>query len=312
MDISIDKINVTSGSKKFAALKVGKLPDGTDILVPIVVINGVSKGPTLVVCAGIHGDEVNGIEACFQLSRTIEPGQVRGKLILLPICNPLAFNARLRCTPIDNKDLNRCFPGDKGGSITHKIAYALFESVFKKAGYIIDLHSGPDHLRLVPHTRTFETDLDCTDIAKAFGLRFIIMRKGDNNSIASTALKENIKSIVVEIGEGNRLEEEYVNIGILGVKRVMSHLRMAKGQQTLPTPSIILNERIYVRTPHGGILVPLKKEGEKVSKGEKIAEVHNPYSEEIKTIKAPANGFVLGIRKSPQVFTGDGAVLIYR
>lgn len=311
-DISIDKINAKAGKKQFAALKVGKLPDGTDILVPIIIINGVSKGPKLIVSAGIHGDEVNGIEVCFQLSQTIEPKDIRGTLILLPICNPLAFNAKHRSTPIDELDLNRCFPGNKKGSITNKIAYALFESVFKRGDYIVDLHSGPSHFRLVPHVRTFSTDLDCTDIARAFGLGFIIMRKGEERSIAKTALNHKIKSIVVEIGEGNRLEKEYVDVGILGVKRVMNHLRMIDGQQRLPRPTTILNERIYVRTPVGGVLVPMKKEGENVAKGEKIAEIHNPYSDEIRVIKSPASGYIIGIRRNPQVFSGDGAVIIYR
>lgn len=311
-NVSIDKINVSNGKKQFAALKVGKLPDGTDILIPVIIINGVNKGPKLVVCAGIHGDEVNGIEVCFQLSQTIEPEDVKGTLILLPICNPLAFNAKHRRTPIDELDMNRIFPGDKDGSITQKMAYSLFESVFKKADYIVDLHSGPSHFRLVPHIRTFDKDVDCTDIARAFGLRFVIMREGHPNSIARMALKNNIKSIVVEIGEGNRLEKEYVDVGILGVKRVMNYLRMVNGQQRLPTPCTILHERIYVRTPVGGILVPVKEEGEKVQKGDKLAEVHNPYSRDIKIIKAPASGYIIGIKRNPQVFSGDGSVIIYR
>jgi predicted deacylase len=232
--------------------------------------------------------------------------------MILPICNPLAFNSKHRTSPIDELDMNRSFPGDKDGSITQKIAYALYESVFKKADYIVDLHSGPSHFRLVPHIRTFEKDVDCMDIAKAFGLRFVIMRDGHRNSIAKIALKNDIKSIIVEIGEGNRLENEYIDVGILGVKRVMNHLRMINGQQRLPTPTIILNERIYVRTPVGGILVPLKSEGEKVEKGEKLAEIHNPYSDDIRIIKAPADGYIIGIRRNPQVFTGDGCVIIYR
>jgi predicted deacylase len=224
----------------------------------------------------------------------------------------LAFNAKHRCTPIDGLDMNRCFPGNKRGSITQKIAYALFESVFKKADYIIDLHSGPSHFRLVSHIRTFHTDVDCTGIAKAFGLKFIIMRKGDDNSIAKLALDHKIKSIVVELGEGNRLEKEYVEIGIKGIKRVMNHLRMVAGQSRLAGQSTILNERIYVRTPVGGLLFPLKNEGDKVSKDEQLAEIHNPYSDDIKTIKSPASGYVIGIRRNPQVFTGDGSVIIYR
>jgi predicted deacylase len=213
---------------------------------------------------------------------------------------------------MDNKDLNRSFPGDKSSSITPKIAYALFESVFKRADYIIDLHSGPSNFRLVPHVRTFSSDVDCMDLARAFGFDFIIMRKGNVGSLAVEALHHDIKSVVVEIGEGNRLESDYVEAGINGIKRVLTHLRMVSGQQRLHNSSKVLNERIYVRAPTGGIVVPLKKEGERVLKREMVAEVHNPYSESVVNVRAPADGYIIGVRRNPQAFTGDGIILIYR
>jgi predicted deacylase len=310
--VSIDDMKVLPGQKKYGAIKVGELPDTTDILVPIIVINGKTNGSVVVVSSAIHGDEVNGTEICYQLARSIDPETLRGTVILLPICNPLAFNARSRCAPMDNKDLNRCFPGDKSSSITSKVAYVLFESVFKKADYIIDLHSGSSNFRLVPHVRTFSSDMDCMDLARAFGFDFIIMRKGSSGSIAVEALHHGIKSVVVELGEGNRLESDYVEVGINGLKRVLVHLRMVSGQQRLHKSSKILNERVYVRAPTGGIIVPLKREGESVIKKELVAEVHNPYSESVVNVKAPTDGYIIGVRRNPQAFTGDGIILIYR
>ncbi len=309
-NVLLDNISVGPLQKVFAALKVGELPDNSDVLVPIIIIRG-KKGPTLTVTAAIHGDEVNGSEVCYQLAQKLEPEHIKGTLILLPICNPLAFNDRVRKTPLDGLDLNRCFPGKLNDSITYQIAYALFNSVIKKSNYIIDFHSGGFKFRLAPHVRVDPSNLDAINMAKAFGLKFIIQRKGIFTLLATARKEFKIPGICVEIGEGNRLEREYVNAGVQGVLNVMIYLNMIEGNLKKTSHQILLNDRWYVRSTNGGLLVSLKEEGEGVKKNEVVAEIHNLYSKTPVFLRSPVNGYVIGIRKNPQLSTGEGTILIY-
>jgi hypothetical protein len=311
----VGELKVKRGEKIFTALKVGELPDATDVLVPIIVINGSESGPILTITSALHGDEVNGVEICYRLAQEIQPGEVSGTLVLLPICNPLAFNAKTRLTPMDNKDMNRCFPGRRNGSITDKMAYAIFEGVIKKSNYLIDFHSGSHYFRCAPHVRTFSGNLDLQEMAKSFGLKFILVRsqprsRAMKHYLSLNALLTGAKPLIAELGEGMRLESEFVELGIAGVKGVMKCLRMIRGKPRAIPGQVILNEVIYVRTRHGGILIPRKQEGSKVIKGQKIAEMHNPYSEEIIEIRSPTSGYLLGVKRTPQTFSGERIFMI--
>ncbi len=309
-EIRLDNISVQPRQKIFAALKVGELPDNSDVLVPIIIIRG-SKGPILTITAAIHGDEVNGSEVCYQLAQKLNPEDIKGTLVLLPICNPLAFNSRVRKTPLDGLDLNRCFPGKLNDSITYQIAYALFNSVIRKTDYLIDFHSGGFKFRLAPHVRVDPSNLDAINMAKAFGLKFVIQRKGIFTLLATARKQLKIPGICVEIGEGNRLEKEYVELGVKGVINTMIYLNMIEGEFKKTFQQILLKDRWYVRSTKGGLLVSLKEEGEKVRKNEPVAEIHNPYSSESTFLYSPVNGYVIGIRRNPQLSTGEGTILIY-
>jgi len=309
--VFVDEIKARAGTKVFGALKVGELPDSSEVLVPVIIIRGEKDGPTLTITAGVHGDEVVGIEACYKLSHSIKPVELKGTLVLVPICNPLAYNSRRRTTPMDGLDMNRCFPGKKDDSITYQMAYALFESVITRTNYLIDLHSGSSDFRLAPHVRTNPDSVDAINMAKSFNLGRIILRRGILTLNAS-ARRIGVPSVCVEVGEGNRMDEEHANLVVSGVINCMKYLKMLKGKPVLKRGQVLLNERVYVRSPAGGLLIPARAEGERVEKGDVIAEVHNLYSGNCTSIRAPTNGFVIGVRKSPQVFTGQGAILIYR
>jgi hypothetical protein len=77
---------------------------------PIHVFDAPEPGPTALIQAGIHGDEIAGVHALQEfLEEELRPA--RGRLIVVPVMNPPAYRARQRSAP-GGLDLNRCFPGD--------------------------------------------------------------------------------------------------------------------------------------------------------------------------------------------------------
>ncbi len=135
-------LNFSRNQKTQAWITIAPRADGGDWRLPLLTITGAQAGPTLVVTAGVHGDEYEGIEAIARLYQQLEPTQLRGTLVLVPVCNMAAYEAVQRSSPVDGLNLARTFPGDASGTITQRIADWLTEALLRHADFYIDLHSG--------------------------------------------------------------------------------------------------------------------------------------------------------------------------
>ena len=118
-----DLPNLPLGQKTTGWLEVATRADGGVWRLPLLYVTGQRPGPTLVVTAAVHGDEYEGVEAIPQIFQQIAPADLRGKLVMVPICNMPAYEAATRSSPIDGLNLARVFPGDVNGTITQRIAY---------------------------------------------------------------------------------------------------------------------------------------------------------------------------------------------
>lgn len=132
---------IPPGTRKAIELEAAKLYTHSPLSIPIEIINGISSGPTLMVNAAIHGDELNGVEIVRQLINSVDPLKLKGTLIVVPIVNVFGFIHKSRYLP-DRRDLNRCFPGSETGSLASRMAHTFFSQVALRCDYIIDLHTG--------------------------------------------------------------------------------------------------------------------------------------------------------------------------
>lgn len=147
MSLQIGTITAEPGEKKNGMLCT--IQDGPEL--PITVICGKKKGATVLISAGVHGAEYSGIQTAMELSREIDPEEVRGNLIFLLMANPQASRDFVRfVVPEDNKNLNRVFPGKKDGSLSERTAYAMVHDLMSQADYYIDLHAGDTSERVMP------------------------------------------------------------------------------------------------------------------------------------------------------------------
>ena len=166
---------------------------GVDLQIPIFLICGAQPGPTLSVTAGIHGAEYASVEAALRLGRTLDPATLRGRVIVAPIANTLAFAARsIYITPPDGKNLNRQFPGLANGTFTQALAYWLFQEVIQQGDAFIDLHGGDMIEALVPfviHYRSGDAALDqaAVALARAFALPYVVPSESGGGTYSAAA-----------------------------------------------------------------------------------------------------------------------------
>lgn len=111
------------------------------ISLPVVLARGAAPGQTLVATAGVHGDEYEGPRTIYETFAGLDPAQMSGSFLAVPVANPPAFWNVSRCNPIDGDNLARAFSGRPGGNPTAAFAYALDQHIIAHADFFIDLHS---------------------------------------------------------------------------------------------------------------------------------------------------------------------------
>src|SRR5690348_14136462 len=131
---------------------VAEVPLGArSVEVPVIVVRGATDGPRVAVTAGIHGAEYVGIEAARRLGMSIDPQELSGTLVVVPISNTTAFFTRsIYVSGLSDENLNRLFPGATDGSPSQMLADWLFTTVIQPSQFYIDMHGGDMIEALVP------------------------------------------------------------------------------------------------------------------------------------------------------------------
>jgi predicted deacylase len=298
---------IKPGSKIIKKFKVAENADRSPLEIPIIIIKGNVDGPVLLLNAATHGNELIGVEVIRRVMEKYTPKDLKGTIVGVPIVNVPAYNVSQRSDPLDQKDMNREFPGDPDGSITQQLAHFFYSNIAKEADYIIDFHSAEYPDVMLPHirVRTDENSDESQLLACAFSTEIIWEGKGDPGMLQVCAASDGKAIITVEIGAASGLEEEGIEAGVGGVENVMTMLGMIKGTAK------ILDYQIYIkssekwqRSPHGGIFRPFVKLGDIIEKKQILGEIADPFNLKTEKIRAESSGLIAGIKTSPVVRTG--------
>jgi uncharacterized protein len=312
-DFCVNGVRVAPGERKVIDIPVAQLYTHTPLYLPVQVIHGRREGPVLMVCAAIHGDELNGVEIIRRLLAMPSLRNFRGTLVAVPIVNVFGFIQQTRCLP-DRRDLNRCFPGSEKGSLGARIAHLFKTEIIDKSTHIIDLHTGSMHRSNLPQIRAC-LDLPATEaMARAFGVPVILNAALRDGSMRSVAEAAGIPVITYEAGEALRFDELSIQAGVKGVVSVMRQLEMlprAKRTQTVATPLIAKNSN-WVRAESDGIMRPLVELGSRVRRGDPLAEISDPFGANESKVISPYNGIVIGQVNIPLVNEGEALFHIAR
>lgn len=300
----IDGIEIKRGARTRINIDMGSVYDFTDVKMPAEVIRGRKDGPTLFISSTIHGDEINGIEIVRRLLARKELKKISGMLIAIPIVNIFGFNDRSRYLP-DRRDLNRCFPGLKNGSLASQLAHKFMQEIVVKSDFGIDLHTGAFHRCNHPQVRCDVSDEVTLNLAKAFGAPVIINSNLRDGSLRASVTQASIPMILFEAGEALRFDEKNIKIAVEGIINVMRAIGMIKSQKTRQKKSFIALSSSWLRAPYSGIHIPCQKLGKHVKKGDVLGEISNPFGDYKTLVKAHENGVIIGMSLLPLTNKGD-------
>jgi predicted deacylase len=315
--IQIGTAKAAPGEKANGVLNVVNRPEGSSISIPVMIVNGIEGGPVLGIDGCTHGDEYEGPEAIQALIAQLDPLNMRGTVIGVPVVNILAFQAMQRCTPNDTlsyPDLNRNYPGRLNGGLTERIAYTHFHQVVCRTEIFITIHSGGSFAMLPPkviyHHNHDALGQKSLTIAKAFGWE-ILWRGGDYpGTLHKAAAQKGIVCIAPEFGGTDRLPQkrsERVHSLVLGIKNVMKHLNMTDGELNTSRKFTFVEGESHISANHGGILYydPNFELGLPVISGQTLARITDIFGREIEVITAPYDGLAIFLRTIPLVNPGD-------
>lgn len=308
LPIEIAGVFVNPGERRRIEIPVAKLPTGTGLTLPIMVVNGAKPGPTVWMSAAVHGDEVNGVEIIGRVLERTAPRELAGCLIAVPIVNVFGFNAQSRYLP-DRRDLNRSFPGSERGSVAGRLAYLLMQEVVLKCQYGIDLHTGSNHRTNLPQIRANLHDEETRRFSEAFGAPVIMHAGAIDGSLRKAATDAGIRTIVYEAGEPLRFDDEAILLGRDGVLRVLAALGMrSTAPKSKPRHSALIAKTTWVRAFNSGILRLDVKLGAKVSAGQQLGMVADAFGDDAAPLVASEEGLVIGHTNNPLVQQGEAVV----
>ncbi len=287
------------------ALQTGESFAGSQVLTPVHVIRGRTPGPTVCLVAGIHGDELNGIEVVRQVFETLDPGSVSGSVVGVPVANLQGFRRSSRYLP-DRRDLNRFFPGHPAGSSASRIADALFTGVIRHCDAIVDFHTGSFHRTNLPQVRADLANPVVTELALRFGVPLIVHSTGQSGTLRRASVDFGIPAITYEAGEPYRFHAGEIARGLQGVRQLLRALDMIGGDTDSDAPILVRAAR-WVRVSDGGIYLPSRRLGDDVEQGEILGTVTDPISNERNEIRSPAAGRIIGMALPQVVIPGFAA-----
>lgn len=313
--IKIGDIVCEVGAKKTGFLKVLETPIST-LQMPVMIINGSSLGPTLCLTGGVHGCEYPGPVAIMRVFKKIDPKDLSGALIAIPMVNMPSFQMKTPfLCPIDNVNINRIAPGSPSGSASYLIANTLFAEVVPKCDYLIDLHSGDVPEDLIPIAMAIKTGNEKVNkgsemLARAYNFEYVLISKSGSGTISAEASKMGKPAITAEAGGMGVLDEKDIDLHIEGVMSIMRKIKMLKGIPKVRSNRKILSGMISIRAGRGGIFIRTVNPGDIVTKGQIVGEIVDLFGGTLEKVSPPVDGVVILVSVPPAVNTGDTLMVI--
>ena len=303
--IVIGEDTIASGQSKLVKINIARLPTGTLIDIPVHVFNAKKAGPTILIQAGLHGDEINGVEILRRMLHHNLFDIKKGAIIVVPIVNVFGFIHFSRDVP-DGKDVNRSFPGRKTGSLASRIAHHYTTQILSHVDYAIDLHTGGAQRHNYPQVRFTAEDGKGKALAEMFHAPFCFASRLIPGSFRKTTFKMGIPTLVFEGGESMRFDEQVIHTGIQGIQNVLAGLKMvSKIGKLKKEKTILLEQHSWIRASKAGMFVPKVLNGTQVEKGQELGVLVDTFAKKNRKIKAPFEGFIFCVNHQAVVNQGD-------
>jgi len=313
--ITVGTATATRGEKAMGTIDV---PEGSDAgtRIPVVIVHGSKPGPVLALVSGAHGTEYTSIIALEKLIDRLDPTQISGTVIIVPLVNIASFEQKVpHVNPIDGKSMNRMYPGKMDGTQTDRASFLITKQVVEQCDHLIDLHGGDLDESLRPYSYWTKTgneqqDRISREMVLAFGLDHIIIsteRPRDpaaSRYLENTATTRGKPSITVEAGHAGTVESDDLSVLVNGCIGVMRYLKMLPGAASPIEHPVWIEKIASVTSDQTGIFYPLVQRGSYVEQGMKIGYVTDYFGRTVFEARAPAPGVVMYICSVPSMTKG--------
>jgi len=299
--------SILLGESRKINFNVAKLHTTTSVEVPVLIERSKKSGPTILITAGIHGDEVNGVEIVRQIIAKGINKPKKGTIICIPIINIFGFLHMDREFP-DGRDLNRMFPGTKTGSLASRVAYKLMREIVPQVDLIIDYHTGGSDRFNAAQIRIVNNDSALDELARIFGAPFVLYSKNLNKSFRNTCYKIGIPMLLFEGGKSFHFNTTITNTGVNGAKRVLYHLDMLHAKFKISKPKkkcVVISESKWIRAKYSGMFRASALINKAVNKGDIIGHITDPFGKFHHFVKAENSGYIFNVNQAPIVYKGD-------
>lgn len=303
-------------------------------LVPIVTIaNG--TGPTVLISGGNHGDEYEGQLAALRLAQEIEPSQIAGRLIIVPVISIEASKAHTRLWP-SGENFNRSFPGAPEGRQIERLAHFFTTVLFPAADIVIDLHSAggigwitPCSHMCVPKDSAQRKAM--LEAMEAWNSDFHFFYTSDGNYLPNEAERQGKIVVTTELGGSSRIPVDVQALSWSGLANVLRHFGVLEGKvvtrASLGLPPATLVDCRYddgkvgavasglfdaIMAPVAGLFEVMLEPGSRVVEGQPVGRIWSPEdpSRPPVNLTSPVDGYLMGLRTLPVVAKGQSMALI--
>ncbi|HWQ74999.1 MAG TPA: succinylglutamate desuccinylase/aspartoacylase family protein [Syntrophomonas sp.] len=322
--IQIGTAAAKPGERARGKLFVGELANGSEVAIPVMIANGKNPGPVLWLNAALHGNEFNGVIVSRRVAAEVDVDQLNGAIVCTPVSNPTAFQGKQRLSLFDELNLGECYPGQKNGQMTERVAFTHFQELKKYANYLIDYHaSGVTHLA-APYS-VYKTcdktgiEAETERLVKAFGLylncKINTTQSLDEphplgGSLDLQCILNNIPAFMVEIGNSGRLEDDIIEASVQSTYNVMKYLKMVPGSPEIKDNQKIVQKRYIVRCNNSGIVLQETKPYDYVKKGARIARIVNLFGDVLEEVIAEEDCYMISLRYDAVVNAGDRVAFV--
>lgn len=297
---------VEPGSRVRVSWRSGATFIGDPMDVPITVVHGNRPGPVLCLTGAIHGDELNGVEVIRRVLGALDPSELVGTVVGVPIVNMAGFSRGSRYLP-DRRDLNRFFPGNLNGSSASRIAHDFFNRIARRCDAIVDFHTGSFDRSNLPQVRGDMRLSMVVELTRGFGATSVLHTPGAIGMLRRAATDAGIPAVTFELGAPVRLEPVEIEHGVTAIETLMNNLGMTQRVRQWREPQPIFYESRWVRVMRPGMLFTDVKLGDRVRQGQRLGRVINPLNDETSELVAPVRGRVLGMALNQVVLPGYAA-----
>lgn len=295
------------GASREINFNIAKLHTATKIEIPIIIERSKIPGPTILFSAGIHGDEINGVDIVRQLiARRINMPK-RGTIICMPILNIFGFLSSKRAFP-DGRDLNRVFPGSSNGSLASRVAHRLMHEIIPEVDLIIDFHTGGASRFNAAQVRIVRNHPELDELARIFGAPFVLYSNHISKSFRNACFQLGKPILLYEGGKSFYVDNNISKVGVEGVKRILAHYDMLHHRLKASAPkmpTVFIEESKWVRAKQSGMFKSAVSVNDKVEIDDVLGQITDPYGKIYHEVKASIEGYVINVNEASLVYQGD-------